>query len=121
GLSRMLTGFDAALCASGTAALEAVLARAVPIVVYKVGLVTELAARRMLRTPYIALPNVLLDREAFVELVQREVAPKRLAEALADALENRDKLLASCAEVERALGDACTPSREVARMLAPWL
>jgi lipid-A-disaccharide synthase len=121
GLSRILTGFDAALCASGTAALEAALARAVPIVAYKVDLITEIAARRLLRTRYVALPNVLLGRDAFVELLQRQVAPGPLAEALATSLERRDALVLACDEVEHTLGDACAPSRQVARMLVPWL
>jgi lipid-A-disaccharide synthase len=121
GLSRMLTGFDAALCASGTAALEATLARAVPVVVYRVGILSEIAARTLLRTPHIALPNVLLERAVFPELVQREVNAARIAEALEDSLDRREGLVEACSEVERVLGDARTPSREVARMLTPWL
>ncbi len=45
GAGAVLRAFDVALCASGTASLEAALARAVPIVAYRVGLVTELTAR----------------------------------------------------------------------------
>jgi lipid-A-disaccharide synthase len=45
GLAYSLPGFDVALCASGTASLECVLAHAVPVVCYRVGLATELGAR----------------------------------------------------------------------------
>jgi lipid-A-disaccharide synthase len=117
----VLRAFDAALCASGTAALEAAVAHAVPVVAYRVGLSTELAARALLRTPNVALPNVLLGKRAFAELVQRDVRADKIAAALADALDRREVLLAACDEVETSLGAPTSPSLAVARMLAPWL
>jgi lipid-A-disaccharide synthase len=121
GAVELLRGFDVAICASGTAALEAALARAVPVVAYRVGLMTELAARALVRTERIALPNVLLGRTAFTELVQRQACAQRIAEALSDALDHGPDLRRACDEVEATLGDACTPSKQVATMLAPWL
>ena len=117
----VLRAFDVALCASGTAALEAALMRALPVVAYRVGVATELAARVLLRAPHVALPNVLLGRAAFRELLQRDVRPDKLARALTETLERRRELLAACDEVDAALGNLREPSREVARMLAPWL
>jgi lipid-A-disaccharide synthase len=121
GAASVLPAFDAALCASGTASLEAALAHAVPIVTYRVGLATELTARVLVRTPHVALPNVLLGRRAFPELLQRDARAPRIAEALARALDRRPHLLAACDEVRAALGAATTPSASVARMLAPWI
>ena len=121
GATPVLAAFDAAICASGTASLEAALARAVPVVIYRAGLLTELAARALLRTKRIALPNILLGREAFAELLQREVRADRLAVALARALDERAPLLTACDEVEAILGPERSPSRLVARMLEPWL
>jgi lipid-A-disaccharide synthase len=121
GAAPCLSAFDVALCASGTAALEAALARAIPIVAYQVDLLTELAARLMLTSKHVALPNVILGRTAFAELLQRDVRPRRIAEALAQALDGRPSLVGACDEVERALGGHRAPSREVARMLRPWL
>jgi lipid-A-disaccharide synthase len=121
GAASVLAAFDAALCASGTASLEAALARAVPVVAYRVGLATELAARALVRTPHVALPNVLLGRRVFPELLQRDARAPRIASALADALDRRDQLLQACAQVEAALENGRTPSVAVARMLAPWL
>jgi lipid-A-disaccharide synthase len=121
GSTSILAAFDASLCASGTASLEAVLARAVPVVAYRVGLASELTARALLRSAHVALPNVLLGRRAFHELLQRHVRADRLAEALADTLDRRAELVAECAQVEAALGNARTPSAEVAGMLGPWL
>jgi lipid-A-disaccharide synthase len=121
GAMGVLPAFDVALCASGTVTLEAALARAVPIIAYRVGLATELTARVFVRTPHVALPNVLLGRRAFVELVQRDARAERIADALCEALDRRDELLAACAQVEAALGSKRTPSISVAKMLAPWL
>lgn len=121
GASSILRAFDVALCASGTASLEAALAQAVPVVVYRVGLTTEVVGRLALRTPYVALPNVLLGRRAFTELLQREARPDRMADAVAAAIDNRASLLDACGEIEMVLGSARAPSASVARLLAPWL
>jgi len=121
GAMNVLAAFDVSLCASGTASLEAALSHAVPIVAYRVGLATELTARLLVRTPHVALPNVLLGRRAFPELLQRDVRADRLASALADTLDQRTTLLAACDEVATLLGGEHTPSRTVARMLSPWL
>lgn len=121
GATGALRAFDASLCASGTACLEATLARAVPVVAYRVGLLTEIVARALLRTPHVALSNVLLERRAFAELLQGEARAELLASALGDALDRRPALVAACDEVEAVLDGKRTPSVAVARLLAPWL
>jgi lipid-A-disaccharide synthase len=121
GVAEVMRAFDASLCASGTAALESALARAIPVVAYRVGLLAEALARSLVVTKHVALPNVLLGRAAFAELVQREVRPNRLAEALEVALERPPGLVGACDELEHILGPSTSPSREVARMLRPWL
>ena len=116
-----LRAFDASICASGTATLEAVLCGAVPVVTYRVGLVTEIVARALLRTPHVALANVLLGRRAFSECVQGQARPGLLADALLKAIDQRPSLLAACAEVEALLRADLRPSVEVARMLEPLI
>ncbi len=121
GLSYALPAFDAALCASGTASLECALARAVPIVCYRVGLATEPFARALVTTPWVALPNVLLQRAAFPELLQRHANASRMEDSLVHVLDERASFLDACAEVEAALGNKRHAANEVARMLEPWL
>jgi lipid-A-disaccharide synthase len=72
-------------------------------------------------TSHVALPNILLGRDAFPELLQRQVTPSLLEEALTKVLVGRDPFLDSCAEVEMSLGGKSSASRMVARMLEPWL
>jgi len=121
GLAYALPAFDAAICASGTASLECVLAHAIPIVCYRVGWATELGARALMTTAYVALPNVLLGRAAFPELLQREATAARIADELARALDKRASYVAACREVETVLGARTCTSDAVARMLEPWL
>jgi lipid-A-disaccharide synthase len=121
GMGYALPAFDAALCASGTASLECALARVVPVIAYRVGLATEIGARALLSTPWIGLPNILLGRAAFPELLQRNAAATRIADELARVLDEREPYIAACDEVERALGGHDHASAEVARMLEPWL
>jgi lipid-A-disaccharide synthase len=121
GATGVLGAFDAALCASGTASLEAALARAVPIVVYRVDMVTEAIARLLLQSPHVALPNVVLGRRAFPELVQSDATPSHMVAALKRALDGREELLGACAELEAAFGSALAPSIAVASILESWL
>lgn len=121
GAAEVLGAFDVALCASGTASLEAALARAVPVVVYRVDVVTEMVARLLLRSPHVALPNILLGRRAFTELLQRDAEPRRMVDAIIRALDHREELLTACADVELALAGAPSPSVAVAGVLAGWL
>jgi lipid-A-disaccharide synthase len=121
GIAQALPAFDAALCASGTASLECVLAHVIPVVCYRVGWATETAARAFLKTPYVALPNVLLRRPAFPELLQKDATAVRIAEELERVLDGQPTFVSSCVEVEGILGDRTSPSREVAAMLEPWL
>jgi lipid-A-disaccharide synthase len=121
GMGYALPAFDAALCASGTASLECALARAIPIICYRVGWATELGARALVKTQHLALPNILLGRGAFPELLQRQATAARMTEALAIVLQDRDSFLEPCAEVEDALGGNASASQAVARMLEPWL
>jgi lipid-A-disaccharide synthase len=121
GAPAVLPAFDASLCASGTASLEAALARAVPVVAYRVGWSTELAARALIRTPDVALPNVLLGRRVFTELLQGEATCEKMTAAVDAALERRAALVSACDELESLLDPSASPSAAVAEMLAPWL
>jgi len=122
GAYRFLRAFDAAICASGTASLEAALARAMPVVAYKVGRVTEWIVRPRLHTPHVALPNIVLGRAVFPELLQKDAAMRPMSRALARVLDARTALTGACDELEALLRPPHgSPSRAVARMLEDLL
>ncbi|QZQ49471.1 lipid-A-disaccharide synthase [Erwinia persicina] len=93
---------DAALLASGTAALECMLAKCPMVVGYRMKPFTFWLAKRLVKTEYVSLPNLLAGRELVKELLQDECQPERLAAALEPLLaagETRDTLLATFAEL----------------------
>ncbi len=79
---------DAALLASGTAALECMLAKCPMVVGYRMKPFTFWLARRLVKTPYVSLPNLLAGRELVKELLQQDCVPDKLASALAPLLNN---------------------------------
>lgn len=82
---------DAVLLASGTAALEAMLAKRSMVVAYRVSPPTYAIVKLfgMLRTSVYSLPNILAGRQIVPELMQDACTPTALAAALAPALRSR--------------------------------
>ena len=79
---------DAALLASGTAALECMLAKCPMVVGYRMKPFTFWLAKRLVKTDYVSLPNLLAGRELVKELLQEECEPQKLAAALLPLLAN---------------------------------
>ena len=119
----VLPGFDVSLCASGTASLEAALAGAAPVVAYRMDRLGYALARRLVRTPHVALPNVLLGARAFPELLQDEVTPDRLSGEVRGWLARREEALRLAGELRRILAPPSPApfGRRVAELVLPWL
>jgi lipid-A-disaccharide synthase len=123
GAAPLLKSFDASLCASGTASLEAALAGAAPVVAYRLDPLAFALARRLVRTPHIALPNVLLGRRAYPELVQGDVTPALLVKSARLMLADRGASLQLAEELRRILAPPSPApfGRRVAELMLPWL
>jgi len=78
----LLAEADAAVGACGTVAVEALLQRRFMVVLYKGSWISNLVYRMCVRTPFVAVPNLLCEREAYPELLQDEVRPERILEVL---------------------------------------
>jgi lipid-A-disaccharide synthase len=78
----LLTKSRAALVTSGTATLETALFGVPEIVCYKSSQISYQIAKRIIRVPYISLVNLIMDREIVRELIQHDLNPNTLTQAL---------------------------------------
>ncbi len=79
---------DVALAASGTVALELAMAETPTVIGYKVHPVTAWLVRRLIKTPYVNLINIVLGREAVPEFLQQNCRPEAMQAALASLLDD---------------------------------
>jgi len=106
---------DAALTASGMATLELALAAVPMIVCYRVNPLTAAIARRILLVPHIAMPNIIADRRAAPEFVQRACTAANLVPALEQLLRDADRRrdqIDSFGEIATQLGRGGPPPSE---------
>ena len=60
---------------SGTASLEAAVLGSVPIICYKTNTLNYAILSRLVKTPFVGLPNLLLQEHVFPELIQNNLTP----------------------------------------------
>ncbi|RWU25210.1 lipid-A-disaccharide synthase [Pseudomonas alkylphenolica] len=82
-----LAACDAVLIASGTATLEALLFKRPMVVAYRLAPLTYWILKRLVKSPYVSLPNLLAQRMLVPELLQDAATPEALAQALAPLVE----------------------------------
>ncbi|MCB8890470.1 lipid-A-disaccharide synthase [Vreelandella malpeensis] len=77
---------DAVLLTSGTAALEAMLCHRAMLVAYKMAPATHWLAKRLVKTRWISLPNLIAQEALVQELIQEEATAEAIVDALDDLL-----------------------------------
>ncbi len=92
-----------ALSACGTATTELMLMGVVPICFYLTSRLTFTIAKRLIRTPYVAMPNILADQALVPELIQSQATPANLVAHLQRFLEDQE-LRTHCQQRLAALG-----------------
>ncbi|QEQ95726.1 lipid-A-disaccharide synthase [Neptunomonas concharum] len=80
---------DVVLIASGTATLEATLLKKPMVVAYKMSPLTYAIYSRMLKTPYVSLPNILAGEALVPEILQGDVTATKLAQEVEHILEDK--------------------------------
>ena len=102
----ILSAADVALCVSGTVTLEAALTKTPLVVAYQLSPLSYQVLKRMVHSRWIALPNLLLKREAVPEFVQNRATPSALAAALLTWLQDpprRAEYTQACLDLHREL------------------
>jgi len=93
-----MTAADAVLLASGTATLEATLLKRPMVVAYRMGALSWSLISRLVKTRYVALPNLLAGKALVPELLQDAATSRAMCSALLP-------LLAGGQAVERQLAE----------------
>jgi lipid-A-disaccharide synthase len=112
-----------AIVASGTATVETALLGTPMVVVYRVGLLTEMMIRTFARTIHVAMPNLIVDRSIVPELLQQNCTPPRVSAEVLWRMNSqvaREEMQRGLAEVRTKLGAGGAISRAadiIARML----
>lgn len=83
---KVLGAADAALVCAGTATLEAALLRRPMVVAYQTGFLSWALLSRLVRTPHVALPNLLAKKRLVPEFLQNAATPQILADAVLSQL-----------------------------------
>src|SRR5690606_38494125 len=110
-----MTAADAVLMASGTTTLEAMLLRRPMVVAYRMAPLSYAILSRLVRVPWVSLPNLLASKALVPELLQDTATPEALGEALLayfDRPTQREALLDEFARLHESL--RCNASERAA-------
>lgn len=98
-----LAACDAVLIASGTATLEALLFKRPMVVAYRVAPLTYRILRRLVRSPFVSLPNLLAGTPLVPELLQEAAQPDEMSSLLAGLLQGGEVQTERFDEIHRML------------------
>lgn len=76
------------MIASGTATLEAAFFRMPMVILYKVAWLTWIIGKRLVKIPFLGMPNILAEREIVREFLQDAAEPKAIAAEMLRVLDN---------------------------------
>ena len=114
---------DCAIVASGTATVEAALLGTPMVIVYRVSGASAFILRRMIRTPFIGMVNLIAGKQVAAELVQEKFTPAAVAHEVSRLLGSRavrDEMKAELAKVRARLGPGGAIER-AADIFAPMM
>ncbi|HVF72915.1 MAG TPA: lipid-A-disaccharide synthase [Chthoniobacterales bacterium] len=112
---------SAGMVASGTATLESAFFRMPFVLVYRVSWPTYFAARAVMQTRFLGMPNVLADREIIPEFLQHEARPAEIARAvlrLREDTDRREKMLRDFDEIIAKLGETGASAKAAHAIMA---
>ena len=78
----LLSKAQAAMVTSGTATLETALFNVPEVVCYKTSNISYAIGKRLIKIKFIALVNLIMNKLVVKELIQKDLTPNKIAEAL---------------------------------------
>jgi lipid-A-disaccharide synthase len=108
-----------AFVTSGTATLETGLAGVPMVIVYRTSVVTYWLLKRMVRVPYIGLPNIVAGEKIVPECIQQKANGHDLAHEMQKFIESPEYYESTVKKLSRLKGilGGKNPSREIARAI----
>lgn len=119
--SGLMQRATAGMVASGTATLEAAYFRLPFVLVYKVSWPTYFAARLVIRTPYLGMPNVLAGREIVPEFLQHEARPKAISRSVLQLMNDpvaRERMISEFGAIIEKLGETGASTKAAQAIIA---
>jgi lipid-A-disaccharide synthase len=113
----LMAAADVGLVSSGTATLEAALLGCPPVIVYRFSWLTYWLARLVIGRRSMGLPNVILGRAVFPELVQRDLRPDALVRQVQWLHANRGVLEPELAQLRSRMGTPGASQRAAQELL----
>lgn len=103
-LHEALSTADLAIASSGTITLECAWFGVPTVVMYKLSWPEYQVGRRIVKVPFIAMPNLLAGEAVFPEYIQHEATPDKLSEAGLRFLSDEDLRVKTRHKINRAVG-----------------
>lgn len=102
---QIMAASDIVLLASGTATLEAMLLERPMVVVYQLNALTYQIAKRLIKVPFVALPNILAGQFIVTELIQEQATAAAISQEISQLLlpENYNQQQQALRETKRNL------------------
>jgi len=115
----LLKKSEAAIVVSGSATLETAILNVPEIIVYQTSPITFYLGKLFVKLNFLGLPNLIMEHQIVPELLQSDMTPKKLSEALDSILFNpqfRNDILDNYAQLRNKLGNEGASQRVAAHI-----
>jgi len=109
------------LAASGTVALQLAAARLPCVIAYKIGAFSGGVARFLIKTPWVCMVNILLNKSVIPEFLQENCTPEKLVSAVGFLLKNKDTRVLQEKAMNEAISLLKAPPDAAAKVVAEEL